>query len=78
MSEIWERRHILDKARREYMMKVMKEYDIQHNAALKKLREDCESSTHGHNYKFSNFGPLDHPWYYCSYCAKTRVGTADE
>lgn len=72
MSDIWERRHKLEKDRRDYMKVVMQEYDKTHYENMRLLREDCEKST-GHNYMFSNLGPLGHAWFYCNTCGKSKV-----
>jgi hypothetical protein len=78
MSEIGERRRKLDKARRIYMEEVMRGYDVGYRIDIKKLQEECGTSESGHNYRFSNFGPLGHPWYFCSICGISKVGGIDE
>lgn len=59
----------LDKARSEYMKKVMDEYDEEHYAKKRALQAQCIN----HNFKFSHFGPLWHSWYYCTICGKSLV-----
>lgn len=66
--EINKRRNALDKNRREYMDKVMEEYDKEYHKELAYLREICP-----HKFSFSGFGPLGHTWYYCDYCGKSKV-----
>ena len=69
--EISSARHDLENARLEMMKTLMVEYDKGHYAALKVLREECERI--GHNWRFSNFGPLGHSWYHCTVCSASRV-----
>lgn len=68
MTDIGKEIRELDKARREYMQEVMKEYDKEHYAKKRILQEQC-----AHNFKFSHFGPLWHSWSYCTICGKSLV-----
>ncbi len=70
--DIWRMRGALDKARREHMRAVMADYDKEHYAQMKQLREACERLT-GHAFRFSHCGPLGHPWSYCTHCGASKV-----
>lgn len=72
-KEISTERHRLEKARRDYMTRAMEEFDKEYYVQLKLLRDKCSE----HNFKFSDFGLLGHPWYYCTICGKTKVGDLD-
>lgn len=73
MSEIGRQIRLLEKERRQYMSEVMKEYDKEYHAKCKALRDQCE-----HNFKFSDFGPIGHAWFYCSICGKSKVEDPDK
>lgn len=71
-KEIANKRNELEKARREFMHTVMKEYDRTYYAELKILKDQCK-----HEYKFSHLGPLGNPWSYCLYCGISKVEDLD-
>lgn len=73
MSEIGQQIRLLEKERREYQKKVMKEYDDEYYTKLRILRNQCE-----HNFKFSHLGPIGHVWFYCSICGKSKVEDPDK
>jgi hypothetical protein len=67
VSKIWERRHAIDKARRDKMTEAMGEYDrTVYYPARKQLIEDCEQEGHsGGKYHDNGFG---WSWFYCGKC----------
>lgn len=67
-KEIAERIRELQKLRRQYMSEVMKEFDSLQQEEIRSLREQCT-----HNFRFTNLGPLGHPWFHCTYCGKSKV-----
>lgn len=77
MSDIGDKVRALEKARREAMRALMAEYDKTHYAALKILRAECAVTGTGHNWRFTNLGPLGHPWFHCTICGASRVGDDD-
>lgn len=64
---IWERKHQIEKARREKMKEVMDEYDrTVYYPARKQLIEECEKEGHsGGKYHDNGFG---WSWFYCGKC----------
>jgi hypothetical protein len=72
MTDIWKRRHMLDKARREFMGTAMKEYDRTHYEQMRLLREECAKTT-GHTWRFTNVGPIGHIWHHCTLCGTSKV-----
>lgn len=76
MSEsIWVRRRKLEDARRKVVRAAMAEYDKEHYAKLRCLREEC-GATDGHTMQFTHLGPLGNPWFCCSKCGATEVKDA--
>lgn len=73
MSTIADQVRILEKERREYSAKVMEEYDKKYYAKLRELQSQCE-----HKFRFSDFGPIGHAWFYCSICGKSKVEDPDK
>ena len=71
-KDISAKKYALIKARREYEKQVMHDYDESYYKDIKTLMKECEQVT-GHNFIFSNFGPLGHAWFHCSYCGKSKV-----
>lgn len=68
---IWDGVHGLEKARREEVARLLREYDATvHRPALKALREQCAAL--GHNMSFTHLGPLGDPWYACHTCGTTE------
>lgn len=67
MSDIWERRHRIDKERREKMKELMGEYDkTVYYPARKQLIQDCEKEGHTHgNFHDNGFGWT---WFWCNKC----------
>ncbi len=76
MSEIGQKVRALEKARRDAMATLMAEYDKEHYAQLKILRAECGEI--GHNWRFTNLGPLGHPWFHCTICGASRVELGDD
>lgn len=74
-KSIWERRGQLDKDRREFMRTAMAEFDKTHREKMRALQAECEAA--GHNWEFTNLGPLGDPWFCCATCHATRVKLAD-
>lgn len=74
MTDIWQRRSELDKARRDFMKTAMAEFDKEHGAKLRALQEEC---THP-NERFTNAGPVRGLWYVCTHCQKVRYEAGDE
>jgi hypothetical protein len=72
MTDIWKRRHMLDKARREFMENAMVEYDRTHNEKMRELRAEC-AETSGHTWRFTNVGPVGHVWSHCGTCGASKV-----
>jgi transposase len=70
-TEINKQRRLLEKERREVTKKLMEEYDKTYYARMKEIREECGKL--GHNFLFSHFGPVGHPWSYCTYCGASKV-----
>lgn len=70
-SEIVTARHQLEKDRRDKVAELMEAYDKEHIAKIKKLRQECGGI--GHNWRFSNLGPLGDPWFHCTVCGASRV-----
>lgn len=68
---IWRRRLQLDKERREFMGAAMKDFDIGWRESVKALQDECEQM--GHNYQFTNTGPLGHAWFSCTFCLASKV-----
>lgn len=67
MSDIWKRRHEIDKARREKMKEVMDEYDrTVFYPARKQLIDDCAKEGHTQG-KFYDNG-LGSTWWWCGKC----------
>jgi hypothetical protein len=77
MSEksIWVRRGLLVRERREFMRTAMAEFDKTHREKMRALQAECEAI--GHNWKFTDLGPLGDPWFTCTTCRATRVELAD-
>jgi hypothetical protein len=44
--------------------------------AMKVLRAECGKI--GHNWRFTNLGPLGHPWFHCTICGASRVELGDD
>jgi hypothetical protein len=65
-ASIWERRHALDKERREYQRKAMADFDRAHYAKLRALQTECGQV--GHKWRFTHLGPLSDPWFSCGVC----------
>jgi hypothetical protein len=75
MSDIWKRSHELDKERRDLISKLMEPYEEYFRVKRKALMDDCEAE--GHNFKFTDFGPLGHAWFHCSKCGRSKVEDND-
>lgn len=61
----------LDRERRQKLEKFLDEYDGKfYDPELKKLQENCEKL--GHNFVFTNFGPVGDAFYHCEHCGKTK------
>ena len=75
-ASIWERRVLLDKERREFMRQAMIDFDHEHYAKLRVLQAECGAE--GHMWRFTNLGPLGHPWFACTKCNKSEVRTAGD
>ncbi len=71
LSDIWKRRHEIDKERRALNSKLMEPYQEYFRDKRKALMDDCEKE--GHNFKFTDIGPLGHIWSHCSKCGKSKV-----
>jgi hypothetical protein len=71
MRDIWKERRLIDKERRDLINELMKPHEEFFRERLKEVMAVCEEQ--GHNFKFSNFGPLGHAWYHCSKCGKSKV-----
>ena len=69
--DISNRKYELDKARREHMREIAKDYDILHYEAVRKLQAQCGEI--GHNFTFTHLGPLGDPWFHCTACGKSKV-----
>jgi hypothetical protein len=76
MSEIWKKHRELQKERRDLITKLMEPHEEYFRARAKELMELCEKE--GHNFKFTNLGPLGHAWFHCSKCGKSKVEGFDE
>ena len=67
MSEIWERRHLIEKERRAKMQELMEEYDrTVYYPAKAQLIQDCAKEGHVRG-KFHDNG-LGWNWYWCGKC----------
>lgn len=76
MKSIWERRGEIDRDRRKKMEEVMREYDEQvYRPARKALVDECAAE--GHNWRFSDLGPLGDPWFRCTKCATAECRRED-
>lgn len=73
--DIWKERHTLEQARRSKMRELMEEFDKEHYAKMAALRLKCAAL--GHNWRFTNFGPLGAAWYHCGTCGASRVETEE-
>jgi hypothetical protein len=70
MSDIWERRNQIDRARSNKMHELMEEYDkTVYYPAKKQLYKDCYAEGHVAG-KFHNNG-FGWTWFYCSKCGGT-------
>ena len=65
-KSIWERRRQLDKDRREFIYTAMIKFDKAHREKMRALQYECAAA--GHNWKFTNLGPLGNPWFSCTMC----------
>ena len=74
---IWEKRHALEKERREFIRKATAEFDTIWYAKKRELHKEC-AETVGHKWIFSHLGPLNDPWFYCSRCGLSKVKRDDE
>ena len=70
---IWERRHRLEKMRREHMKSVMAEFDVGHQAQMLLLRHECGASEKGHAWHFTGVGPVGHAWFHCGQCGASKT-----
>ena len=67
VTDIWKRRHEIDKARQDKMKEAMDEYDrTVFYPARKQLIEDCQQEGHSGG-KFHNNG-FGWTWFYCGKC----------
>lgn len=67
MSDIWERRHKIDKERREKQKELMEEYDrTVYYPAKKQLIQECAQIGHVRG-NFHDNG-LGWTWFYCNNC----------
>jgi hypothetical protein len=66
-SELWR----LDRIRREKIAHLMEEFDKEHYAKKKELRQKCGAI--GHNWRFSHIGPVGNAWLHCSVCGEYRA-----
>lgn len=68
---IWNEQHLLTKARREEMARVMAEYDkTVYHPARRALQARCAAI--GHNMQFTHTGPLGDPWFSCHTCGASE------
>ena len=65
-ASIWDRRHALDKERRNFQRQAMAAFDREHYAKVRELQAECGQS--GHKWRFTHLGPLSDPWFICSAC----------
>lgn len=72
LDAIWKRRSELDIERRNKTRELMEEYDKVHYDKIRALQDECGRDT-GHNWMFSNYGPLGHSWFHCTGCGKSKV-----
>ena len=71
MRDIWLEKHLLDKERRELIIKLIQPYDEYFNNKKKEIILACEEQ--GHNFKFTGLGPLNHAWFHCTKCGLSKV-----
>lgn len=76
MSTIWQRRHALDKERRDAVRVAMAEYDKLHNEKRRMLIAECGQE--GHLDHFTHIGPLGSPWFTCNKCGRSRVESDED
>lgn len=76
VQEICKRRFDLDRERSQFMKETMRSFDKEHYKKKGELQDECGQHT-GHNFLFSHLGPLNNPWYYCSYCGKASAESVD-
>lgn len=71
MSDISKRRRALEKEERDIIEKALEANKLYLRAKRNQIYLDCEKE--GHNFKFTDVGPLGHLWYHCSKCGKSKV-----
>ena len=73
-NEIWERRRVLEKVKRDRRMKAMDEVRARFNEdfgeELERLKEECEET--GHEFHFDHLNVNGQwSWYKCNFCGKS-------
>ncbi len=76
MSTIRSRMYEIEKEERTLKEKLFEPYREIFFNRKKILRLECEEE--GHNFRFSNLGPLGHPWFHCTKCGSSKVEGFDE
>ena len=72
-DSIWQRAIELDRARSEFLVEAMREYDITYYAKLHELHEECGKSEDGHQWSFVDVTMLGNPIYRCNQCTLREV-----
>jgi hypothetical protein len=71
MSDIWKRSRELQKERRDLIHELMKPHEEYFRIRYKEIKELCEKE--GHNFRFTEIGPLGHAWFHCTKCGTSKV-----
>lgn len=72
LNDIWRRRGLLDKERREVVETRMEEYDVEHRRKLRALQDECAKEI-GHNFSQMGIGLMTGLRYCCTACGATKV-----
>lgn len=72
LDAIWKKKNALEIERRDKERELMDEYNKTHYEKIRALQDECGRDT-GHNWMFSNHGPLGHAWFHCTGCGKSKV-----